>query len=89
MLSRAQHMVKKPTPAKSVPAQADAEARLQEAVARLKAATDRHDAVVSALSRIGVSAQERRFAQGESKKVERELRDARRLLEEAQATAPK
>ena len=82
-------MAKKPGSKDTPPAQADAEARLQEAVARLKAATDRHDAVVSALSRIGVSAQERRFAQGESKKVERELREATRLLEEAQAAARK
>jgi signal transduction histidine kinase len=82
-------MVTKPTSKDSPPAQAGAEARLQEAVARLKAATDKHDAMVSALSRVGVSAQERRFAQGEGKKVERELREARRLLQEAQAAARK
>jgi signal transduction histidine kinase len=82
-------MAKKPTSKESAPAQPDPQAKVEEATARLKAATDRHDAVVSALSRVGVSAQERRYAQGESKKVERELQEAKRLLQEAQATAGK
>ncbi|MDB5858666.1 MAG: hypothetical protein JWQ76_2355 [Ramlibacter sp.] len=82
-------MVKKPIPDNSTPTQADAEAKLQEALARLKAATARHDAVVSALSRLGASAHEKRSAQAANKQVERELRDARRLVEEAQATTRK
>jgi signal transduction histidine kinase len=36
---------------------------------------------------MGVSPQERRLAQSESKKVERQLADAKRLLQEAQAAA--
>ena len=81
-------MAKTPVPAQSPPARAAAQPSLQEAQARLKAATDKHDAVVSALSRIGVSAQEKRSAQAASKQVERELREARRLLQEAQAATP-
>ncbi len=79
-------MVTKPTPGKASK-EADAETNLQEALARLKTATDRHDAVVAVLSRVGVSAQEKRSAQVESKKVERDLRDAKRLVQEAQALA--
>jgi hypothetical protein len=60
---------------------------LQEAQARLQAATERHAAVVSALSRLGASPQDKRQAQAESKKVEHELREAKRLLQEAQASA--
>jgi hypothetical protein len=82
-------MVKKPVTDKSAPKPSEAEAKLQEAAARLKAATDRHDAVVSALSRLGASPQEKRSAQAVGKQVEHELREARRLLEELQAEAGK
>lgn len=68
--------------------QADAETRLREALAKMKEATDRHAAIVAVTSRLGASPQERRLAQSESKKVDRELNDARRLLREAQAVAP-
>lgn len=80
-------MVKKPVPAASN--ETEAEVKLQEALARMKSATDRHAAVIGVLSRVGVSAQDKRSAQAESKKVERELRDARRLLAEAQESARK
>jgi hypothetical protein len=75
-------------PATGSPTQAEAESKLQEALARMKEATDRHAAVVSAMSRLGVSPQERRLAQSESKKIDRQLNDAKRLLREAQAAAP-
>jgi hypothetical protein len=78
-------MAKKPVSKDSAPAQADAEARLHAAEARLKAALERHDAVVSALSRLRASPQEKRAAQAAGKQVEHELREARRLLEEAQS----
>jgi hypothetical protein len=77
-------MVAQPASKQGSPGQADAQARLQEAQARLKAATDRHAAVVSVLSRLGVSPQEKRLAQAESKKAEHDLREARRLLQQAQ-----
>jgi hypothetical protein len=77
-------MVTKPQPGKPLK-EADAEAKLQEALARMKLASDRHAAVVSVLSRLGVSAQEKRLAQAEGKKVEQELRDAKRLLRDAQS----
>ncbi len=80
-------MVAKPVPGTS--SQTDADTRLQEALARMKSARDRHAAVVSVLSRVGVSAQDKRLAQAEGKKVERELRDAKRLLQEAQASGRK
>ena len=67
--------------------QAEADARLGEALARLKTATDRHDALVAVLSRTSASPQERRLAQSESRKIERELREAKRLVSEAQAFA--
>ena len=67
--------------------QAQAETSLQDAMARMKEASDRHAAMVSVMSRLGVSPQERRLAQSESKKVERQLADAKRLLQEAQAAA--
>ena len=73
-------MVAKPVPA-------EAEARLQEALARMKSATDRQAAVIAVLSRVGGSAQEKRLAQAESKKVERDLREAKRLLREAREGA--
>ena len=64
---------------------ADAETKLQEAHARLKVASDRHAAVVAVLSRVGGSAQEKRLAQAEGKKIDHELRAARRSLQEAQS----
>ena len=77
-------MVTKVVPEKTS-TEADAETRLQEALARLKGATDRHAALVAVLSRVRVSAQEKRLAQAESKKIDHDLRDAKRLLQEAQA----
>ena len=68
-------------------AEAQAETRLREAQARLKAVSDRHAAIVAAMSRLGATPAERRLAQSESKKVDHELRDAKRLLQEAQALA--
>ena len=67
--------------------EAEAEAKLREALAKMKAASDRHAAIVAVMSRLGVSPQERRLAQSESKKVEHELNDAKRLLRDAQAAA--
>lgn len=67
--------------------QADAQTRLPDALAKMKAASDRHAAIVAVLSRLGSSPQERRLAQSEAKKVERELHDAKRLLQEAEAAA--
>lgn len=67
--------------------EADAETKLQEALARMNAASDRHAAIVAVISRPGASPQERRLAQSESKKVDRELNDAKRLLRVAQAIA--
>ncbi|GAB3762252.1 hypothetical protein GCM10028796_13660 [Ramlibacter monticola] len=67
--------------------QAEAEARLGEAQARMKAASERHAAIVAATSRLGVTPGERRLAQSESKKVDHEMRAARRLLAQAQAAA--
>ena len=80
-------MVAKPVSGAGSTNDTQAQARLQEAQARMKSATDRHAAIVDVLSRVGVSAQDKRSAQMESKKVERELREARRLLEQSQATA--
>ena len=82
-------MVAKPVPQAGTSNEPDAEANLQEALARMKSATARHAAVVGVLSRVGVSAQDKRAAQVESKKVDRDLRDARRLLSEAEAIARK
>jgi hypothetical protein len=78
-------MNSKPAPAKS--GKADVKAKLQEAQDRMKAATERHAAVVTVLSRVGGSPQDKRLAQAESKKAEHEVREAKRLLEEAQALA--
>jgi len=78
-------MVTKPSPEKRVTSKADAEAKIEQARAQLKAATERHEAVVSALSRLGASAQDKRQAQAEKKKVDHALREATRLLKEAQA----
>jgi hypothetical protein len=66
-------------------AQAEAETKLQEALAKVKEASDRHAAIVAVMSRVGASPQERRLAQSEGKKVDSQLRDAKRLLREAQA----
>lgn len=82
-------MVTKPVPGVRMSNETAAETKLQEALARMKFATDRHAAVISVLSRLGVSAQDKRLAQAEGKKVDRELRDAKRLLSEAQASAQK
>ena len=67
--------------------QAEAETKLREALARMKAANDRRAAIVAVMSRLGGTPQERRLAQSEIKKVDRELHDARRLLQDAQAAA--
>lgn len=67
---------------------AEAESKLREALVTMKAASDRHAAVIAVMSRLGVSPQERRHAQSESKKVDAQLSDAKRLLREAQAAAP-
>ena len=65
----------------------EAEARLQEALAVLKAASDRKAAIVDVMSRLGVSPQERRLAQSESKKVDRQVDDAKRLVQAAKGGA--
>jgi hypothetical protein len=67
--------------------ESEAETRLKEAQARVKVASDKHAAIVSVMSRLGVSPAERRLAQSESKKVERELQEATRMLREAEAAA--
>jgi hypothetical protein len=79
-------MASRKTPATDT-TEAQAETQLQEALAKMKAATDRHAAVVSVMSRLRASPQERRLAQSESRKIDRELQDARRLLREAEAAA--
>jgi hypothetical protein len=90
MLQQGEHtMVAKPVPGTGTSNETEAETRLQEALARMKSASDRHAAVIGVLSRVGVSAQDKRSAQAESKKVDRDLRDAKRLLREAQASARK
>ncbi|MES3003843.1 MAG: hypothetical protein V4787_24345 [Pseudomonadota bacterium] len=81
-------MVNKSEPGKPLK-EADAETKLQEALARVKLASDRHAAVVSVVSRVGVSAQDKRLAQAEGKKVDQELRDAKRLLRDAQSLTRK
>ncbi|MBW8722117.1 MAG: hypothetical protein JF626_09710 [Polaromonas sp.] len=82
-------MVAKPVAGASTLNENDAEANLRVALARMKSAMDRHAAVVEVMSRIGVSPQNRRLAQAESKKVDHDLRDARRLLREVQSLARK
>jgi hypothetical protein len=82
-------MVKKPAPAAGAAKDTGAEAKLQDAQARVKTAEDRHAAIVGVLSRLGVSPQDKRLAQAESKKAEHELREAKRLLAEAQGSAGK
>ena len=84
--ARFNHMATKQPPTNGA-TEAEAEAKLREALAKMKAASDRHAAIVAVMSRLGVSPQERRLAQSESKKVERELNDAKRLLRDAQAAA--
>ncbi len=82
-------MATKQTPTTEAPEAtlAESETRLSEALAKVKEASHRHAAIVSVTSRLGVSPQERRLAQSESKKVDRQLSDARRLLREAQMAA--
>jgi hypothetical protein len=82
-------MVNKQVPGVGHSSEAEAKTRLQEALARLKSATDRQAAVIAVLSRVGVSAVDKRLAQAESKKIDRDLQDARRLVREAQAAAGK
>ena len=67
--------------------ESEAETRLKEAQARVKSASDKHAAIVSVMSRLGVSPGERRLAQSESKNVEHELQEATRMLREAEAAA--
>jgi type II secretory pathway component HofQ len=78
-------MATKNTPAAGNTQPADAQARLQQAQEQLRVATERHEAVTAALSRLGGSAQDKRQAQAEKQKVDHALREARRLLQEAQA----
>jgi hypothetical protein len=78
-------MVNKLSPGDSVPKDTAADAKLQAALAQLKAATDRHEAMISVLSRVGVSAQDKRSAQAENRKIDHALREARRLVREAKA----
>ncbi len=86
---KAHSMVVKPDPKVSSSNDAEAEAKLQAAHARVKSVTDKHAAVVDVLSRVGVTAINKRLAQVEVKKLDRELREARRLLAELQASARK
>lgn len=79
-------MATKPSTKKTATGETGAEARIEQARAQLKAATERHEAVVSALSRLGASAEEKRAAQAEKKKVDHALREATRLLKEAQSS---
>lgn len=79
-------MATKPSTKKSATGEADGQARIEQARAQLKAATERHQAVVSALSRLGASAADKRMAQAEKKKVDHALREATRLLKEAQSS---
>ncbi len=64
-----------------------AQTRLREAQDKVKAATERHAAIVAVMSRLSATPQERRLAQSESRKVEHELHEAKRLLREAEAAA--
>lgn len=66
-----------------------ADTKHQDALARMKSATDRQAAVIDVLSRVGVSAQDKRSAQLEGKKVDRDLREAKRLLKESEESAKK
>ena len=75
-------------PPTTVATDVEAETRLREALAKVKVASDRHAAVVSAMSRLGATPAERRLAQSERKKIDRELLDAKRLLRDVQAAAP-
>jgi hypothetical protein len=89
LLQGGNHMVAKSVPGVGASNEAGNEARLNEALARMKSATDRRAALIDVLSRVGVSAQDKRSAQAESKKIDRDLRDAKRLLDEAQALVRK
>ena len=79
-------MTSKKTPTTAAK-ESEAETRLKEAQARVKSASDKHAAIVSVMSRLGVSPGERRLAQSESRKVDHELQEAKRLLREAEAAA--
>ena len=74
-------------PPKTGATESEAEIKLREALARVKAASDRHAAIVAVMTRLSGTPGERRLAQSESKKVEHELNDAKRALREAQAAA--
>jgi hypothetical protein len=74
-------------PPTTAAAETQAETQLREALARLKTVSERHAAIVATMSRLGVTPGERRLAQSQSKKVDHELRDAKRLLAQAQAAA--
>jgi hypothetical protein len=82
-------MVAKPVPGVGPSNETQAQTKRQEALARMKSATDRQAAVIDVLSRVGVSAQDKRSAQLEGKKVDRDLREAKRLLKETGASAQK
>lgn len=74
-------------PPSTAATEAEIETKLRQALATMKAASDRHAAIVAVMSRLRVTPAARRLAQSESKKVDRELHDARRALREAQAAA--
>lgn len=82
-------MVAKPVPAAGTSNASEAEKKVEEAHARVKAAAERQAAIIGVLSRVGVSAQEKRLAQVAIKKADRDLRDARRLLNDAHGAARK
>ena len=75
-------MAAKPASGEKTLSEADAQARVQ-------AAMDRQAAVVKMLSSLSVSPQDKRAAQAQSKKIESELREARRVLQEAQQAGRK
>ena len=73
-------MVTEPVPGAGMSDPPGMQPNLQEALARLKSATDRQAAVIGVLSRLGVPAQDKRLAQAEGKRVDHDLREAKRLL---------
>jgi hypothetical protein len=52
---------------KTIVGKAATEIELREALARMKVVSERHAVIVAVMSRLGVSPQERRLAQSESK----------------------
>jgi hypothetical protein len=82
-------MVQKIVPKDNALKEADAEKKLREALVKFKTATDRHSALIAMVSRIGVSEPEKRLAQAEGKKVDRDMRDAKRLLRDVRALLSK